>query len=156
MTPKTKDAPIQGTPDTPEKKAAYMACYWGQEIGRWTKCHSGKKDLKQIGESFLSFCDIKGGYLELTQLSDISDEHAFLIAKIRGFVNVTRVKFVFEGYWVTIKQEGKRSVSKFVFYRDMYQPEIDKLRELGYLTSWRDLSVEELFKRGWAKVKQKQ
>lgn len=134
-----------------QNKAAYMSCYWGQEVAHYSDGDNNRY-IVAVGKHDFSAIH----YLELTQLSNISDEHAFEVANIRGFVNVTRVKFVFEGYWATIKQEGKRSVSKFVFYRDMYQPEIDKLREFGYLTDWRDLSIEELLTRGWAKVKQKQ
>jgi len=131
------------TENTPEEKAKFFAQYWGQKVlktGTYTYEVNSSFNLKHDAY-----------FLELTPLKNISDEDAIEVASIRGFVNISRVKFVFEGYWVTLKQKGKRSVTKFVFFRDMYQPEIDFLRSKSYLLPYKDLSTEDLIAYGWAK-----
>lgn len=136
------------TENTPENKAKFFAQYWGQEVF--------KSFDRQVNAIFCKPADALNypdSFIMLNPISSITDADAIELAGIRGLVNIIRVGFVFEGYLVVLKREGKRSVTKFVFFRDMYQPEIDFLRSKSYLLPYMDLSVEDLISYGWVKIK---
>lgn len=65
--------------NTPENKARFFALYWGQNVLVWHYNTGEKRPFK----GKVNYCDqCENEYLELTPLSQITDEHATKVAQI--------------------------------------------------------------------------
>lgn len=92
-------------------------------------------------------------WLELKPLSAISDEDVLEVARLRGFVNFTRVNCNDVGYFVHWNLKSGKERGKFIKFIDLLQPEIDYLRSRGYALPAFGYTVEELTNKGIIKVK---
>lgn len=139
--------------NTLENKSKFFAQYWGQQVMSWSGDTSSHM-FNIIGKS--NFPIRKGDYLELTQLSQITDEDAFVLGRhqvensqkyISGYV---KEKDNF-GIWVLLlTKEGGTE-----FYLDTKTPfSVDYLRSKGYALPFMGLSVEQLIEYGWVKIKE--
>lgn len=158
------------TENTPEAKARFFALYWGQ--------HSAKRfdgSCRSI-EFVLSTYSFESYHLELTPLSQISDEDAIEVAKIMTF---------HDGKGLIIERKKNGEIEMYDRYNDephflntlFFVPEpfeifsrddnrnwfqydaerilevTDFLRSRGYALPWMWLSVDDLIEYGWVKLK---
>lgn len=147
------------TENTLENKVAFFGNYYGAKIKhtlttRWDKLKFGKN----INE---------GHYLELTPLSQISDENAIEVAEMlihRNFEIYNQklgeesnaIKAFFDpdendNYYLykDLSFGGESYVANYFELPKVY----DYLRSKGYAVPWRDLSVDDLVSYGWVKLK---
>jgi hypothetical protein len=128
--------------NTLESKAKFFAQYWGQEIltQGFSKPHKIKGSIMDL--------IYKEDYLELTPLSDITDEDAIQVAKI-------------ENNYEDALTRGKVLINTFIKYVDcshsmknslQFINMIDFLRAKGYALPWMGLSVEKQSIYGWVKL----
>ena len=113
-----------------ENKAKFFAQYFGQKI-------QVDNELNEMGKFPLTISNIsfkpEKCHLELTPLSDITDEDAIAL----GFINPESVRTTF------FPSVGK------------YTTDADYLRSKGYALPYMGLSVEKLIEYGWVKLKSK-
>lgn len=137
--------------NTIENKAKFFALYWGQKL------HISHGETYKIDyDSFISAWDTDpDDYLELTPLSQISDEDAFICATIKiggamNFINCKVKRNDKYGIWVKLNRENGSKE----FYLDFNIPEVyDYLRSEGYALPYMGLSIEKLVEYGWIKLK---
>lgn len=135
--------------NTLENKAKFFAQYWGQKVGReGTSVENDGFERNYIINHF-TIQNIDYDYLELKSLSQINDEDIIKVAELRGFVNIKSIKNDYNGFWV--KFLGNEH-TKWVFFNELYQPEIDYLRSKGYALDWNGITVEEQVEFGWVKL----
>lgn len=155
--------------NTKSNKSRFFAQYWGQKV-----LYVGGVGLEPIGTKGwnLKHPDF---FLELTPLSQISDEDAIEVAKRMSYYSeyfvITRneneihivcddsikviigiVKFGLIGKIIEDEFDSmfKKSV---VYYEDEIVSCIDYLRSKGYALPWMDISIETLIEWGWVKLK---
>lgn len=136
-----------------DDKAKFFACYWGQQVLRI----ADDLPLQIINHVGIYL----NGYLELTPLSQITDEHAielcaklFKLSTLSQYVNSSAQKICYSTRelrdndylfdWVYLNgEEGYKSVLIA----------IDFLREKSYALPWLNYSVEEQISNGWVRLK---
>ena len=117
-----------------ENKAKFFALYWG------VKCLKNILLNPDIPSHKVEIGNCKGlpqQFLELTHLSDITDEDASKI----GFINGGDFRFYFENWG------AEKMVDHFSIQR------IDFLRSKSYALPYMGLSVDKLIEYGWVKLK---
>ena len=159
--------------NTLENKAKFFAQYWGQEV-LITNPHVNQKNPFKCEQPYI-YHNTDIAWLELTPLSQISDEDAIEVAKLVS-------PMLFEGrgkngghyidksetWWYSVKHNGKTlmvdiDLDGYVFEYDEVdeykRPSrslmgTDYLRSKGYALPYMDLSVEDLVEYGWVKLKE--
>lgn len=116
-----------------EEKAKFFAQYFGQEVLKYYSAFGGliPHYLEVSAEELSQMHFHVDSFLELTPLSQISDEDATIL----GFNS---------------KQEF---IENHSYGDSLEQFELDHLRSKGYALPWLGISVEEQIKRGWIKLK---
>lgn len=135
--------------NTKENKEKYFAQYWGQEVA--VQGEGGGSGFKyQINEATIT--DIRNDYLQLTPLSQITDEDAIEVAKICDFHSCT----IQNGRSVVgcILDKESQFISHNVYHLDFVNA-IDFLRSRGYLLPFCGLSTDTLKSYGWVKENEK-
>lgn len=144
------------TQNTLENKAAFFAQYWGQEVCVYPPNGlAGKFGGINIVSWMISSVDISDFYLQLTPLSQISDEDVMEVAKIFniGHLKGSTVPLIKGILQALDGNTPKSETTEFVLHWLHAQ---DFLRSKGYAVPWRDLSVEDLVSYGWVKLKTEQ
>ena len=145
--------------NTLENKAKFFAQYWGQYVLYFTSDF-----LRKIDNLTLDSVE-NDDYLELKPLSQISDEDVIQGIMItynktyEGLGEILEVKHynTFSSITTTIAGENfktSRSIHHWNGNRKIGSMECDYLRSKGYALPWMDLSVEDLVKYGWIKLKE--
>lgn len=111
--------------NTLENKAKFFAFYWGQKVFK-SSINQDVPHKNTFGKSIRH-----NDFLELKPISSISDEDAH-------FLGYSDAKSATTTYFKTL---GKNT------------NDADYLRSRGYALPWMWLSVEELVRRGWVKLK---
>lgn len=151
-----------------ENKAKFFAQYWGQFV---LKMPNNNDLLKCFDWVNYDRC-----YLELKPLEDITDEDAIGVAKIVSpmlfdgngnngghIIDKSEIK----SGWISVKHKRKITMvdidlDGFVFeyheYEGYTRPSLvnagaDYLRSQGYALPWMGLSIDDLIKYGWVKLK---
>lgn len=161
---------------TNEIKAKVMSAYIGQKVTTPVRTYEkkGKKSqyidgiFKEIDLGMSDFmgvlldneadeCNYKyfnpnESQLQLTALSEITDEHAIEVLKISGYTNIKSVEIISCGVWVNFQNTGFR---KFVFFNDLNSESVEQLRDLGYDYKHRLLNGQTLQQSGMAVYKTK-
>lgn len=133
--------------NTLENKSKFFAQYYVQKVAKSPLLNDELPNQRCYPE--LALNPKNEFYLELTPLSQISDEDAVIVAKLRGFVNIKSIEIVEQGYYVN-QPNGRKS---FIFFNDMWRPEIDFLRSKSFALPYMGLSVEKQIEYGWVKLK---
>ena len=144
--------------NTLENKTKFFAQYWGQHV-----LYFSSDFLRKIDSLTLDSVE-NDDYLELTPLSQISDEDV-----IRGImftynktyedlVEILEVKHYNTFSSITTIKTGQnfktsRSIHHWNGDRKIGSKECDYFRSKGYALPWMDLSVEDLIEYGWVKLK---
>lgn len=110
--------------NTLENKAAFFAQYWGMNILRFSP---DPNYLRKV--SAMTIRCPEDFVAILTPLSQITDED----------IDVIDMPYI--------------SIKDHLFNDIISQFEADYLRSKGYAVPWRDLSVDDLVKFGWVKLK---
>lgn len=144
--------------NTIENKQIFMAQHYSQEIFKKSDKHINQMvSLMTIGTT-----DINNGFLELTPLSQISDEDAIEVAKILGNAeNGSSIEwdcggesFDFIGdYCGTVYYDGEIDYNENEQVSLLILQAYDYLRSKGYALPFMGLSVEKLIEYGWVKLK---
>lgn len=122
-----------------ENKSRFFAQYWGQKV--LGNSNTGWKNWNIHDVSLRSVVLAKSDFLELTPLSDITDEDAIEVAR-----HLARYKS-------DIVNSVKEHLKENHPYGDyLEQPELDYLRSKGYALPWMGLSVEKIIEFGWMKL----
>lgn len=151
-----------------QDKAAFFAQYWGQSvIVSETNGHANKRYKVESSEMhdhfFLHEC-----YLELTPLSEITDEDAIEVAKIlHGRDCVPEICYN-DGEQITLSPYGRSAygwneininTKGFLSYDRADSLKViqayDLLRRNGYLIPYAGHTTDQLLEMGWAKLKTK-
>ncbi len=135
--------------NTLENKAKFFAQYWGQKV-----LYVGGIGLAPIGTNGwnLKHPDF---FLELTPLSDITDEDAIeffdiVWSKVGTHKNKSReFKIDFGKDWAESPTSERYGLIPTGLFHG-----VDFLRSKGYALPWMGLSVEQQIKYGWVKLKQ--
>ena len=136
--------------NTLENKAKFFAVYWGQNIG-------GARSL--VSEMYYNDLEVNNGneieYINLRQLSSITDEDAIAVSKILRWqldndkLSISRIHSIRQ--ILTSGSPFGNSGSPFI----KHQWEVaDFLRSSGYLLPWMGLTPNEIIGYGWAKCKE--
>lgn len=130
--------------NTLENKAKFFAQYWAQ------KCIivSEKAIVKQnIDSYFINRLEVYNEcFLELTPLSQITDEDAIEVAIQLGWIDheeITQIHYAKE--FLNNEEDDNCSFKSYCFI-------VDYLRSKGYALPYMGLSVEELISYGWIKI----
>lgn len=153
--------------NTQENKARFYALHWGQYVivdpkNTYIRISSGVFEVERIfrvGADYnYIYPHIKDGYLELTPLSQISDEDAIICAKlIYKYDDTPSGKIASERSHTA--ENGKDYViesiqdSDGVFHSVVSFEVVDFLRSRGYALPWMGTSVETFIEWGWVKLK---
>lgn len=137
------------TQEEKQTKRAFFALYIYQPV--WTNNTPWQKPKKLLPGQLYDISDDE--YLELTDLRNITDEHANDCARLYGTCLSARVsiEFTFKdlwGYYTLV--DGK--VNKFLNIVDFPVQCTDYLRSKGYAIRFREYSVEDLVRMGWVKI----
>lgn len=131
---------------TIENKEKFFALYWGQYIREWTV--NVNSISAKVGNTYMTKKIIKHCHLELTPLSQISDEDALQVSKIldanfdeNTLSDSARTFHVNRGKGHVLPSRPCRS--------DV----CDYLRSKGYALPYMGLSVEKLVEYGWVELK---
>ena len=137
--------------NTLENKAKFFAQYWGQE-SHFDECYKGNENFKK---PFLVDPENTYGCLELTPLSQISDEDAIEVAKM--LFRDTEIKGINSAYYALIfswRASNKgRWFRRSLYWNNLNIKQTDYLRSKGYALPWMGISVEALVEWGWVKLK---
>lgn len=128
--------------NTPENKARFFAQYWGQEVIYNTEGHWIGEPVNHNSMAVLS---VRSPYLELTPLSQISDEDCKHV-----FYGQTTKQMV---HYITHSNYGFNHDVVEYFIIHLKPVDFDYLRSKGYALPWMGLSVEDLIRYGWVKLK---
>ena len=136
-------------PDTLEKQR-FFALYWGQQVLCWKGLHTTLDECYWI-EGRES--DIER-YLSLYSLSDITDEDAIEVAKIKGWNDVLNEKGNIKAIkdWLFEQEYQYLSETNTLFRCGEM---IDYLRSRGYALPFNGRSVEEMIELGWLKIRKR-
>lgn len=158
-----------------QNKAAFFAQYWGQDILiDFTNGGTKKPYSIVISEIMLG---IERTYLEVFDISKITDQHLIETSKILAFhegdgliIDRTRLKGQIEMFDKYNDDPHYRD-TLYLFTNDfdvhlidengnVFQYDVgriievsDFIRSKGYALPWRDLSVQDLIDYGWIKLK---
>lgn len=139
--------------NTLESKAAFFAQYWGQKI--MTMTVNDNNFLQTVGFTYMNRYKVENCHLELKPLSMISDQDAFKVGNIFGWLES-------EGDSISdIIQNGHRIVSNILDNKfstsnlvlKLYLQVYDYLRSKGYALPYMDVSVETMIEYVWIKLK---
>lgn len=131
--------------NTLENKAKFFAQYYG------CKVYMNSPNCRIPSKVFMGKSIEPKDFLELTPLSQISDEDAIEVAKIEDSAytesNLVRGKVIAENFinYSDCNNSFRCSLKMIKF--------MDYLRSKGYALPWMGLSVEELIEYGWVKLK---
>lgn len=130
------------TENTLENKAKFFAQYWGVEVVNYGK------GTKLTSVDFVDFIDLKNElFLQLTPLSQITDEDAIACAKlIYGDYHIEQM------FNVLSKEKALFEIHKSINDTTHFMRN-DFLRSKGYALPYMDLSVKDLISYGWVKLK---
>ena len=130
--------------NTPENKAKFFALYWGQEVLK-RKC-SSTNFAARIGTELPieKFILSRPYFLELKPLSQITDEDA---------IEVDRLRFNFRNH-AGKSIIGKNYIATSANKNYMYSIIVDFLRSKGYALPYMGISVEQQIKWDWIKLKE--
>lgn len=132
--------------NTIENKAKFFAQYYGQYIIRQPLMTTVFLNYHlNLGYDEI----IKDGWIELTSLSDITDEDAIEVAKIFFGSDYPDASLAKEILKIELST-GHHGITGIGWIRVW-----DYLRSRGYALPWMGVSVEEQIKRGWIKLKTK-
>jgi hypothetical protein len=148
--------------NTSENKAKFFAQYYGQKILRW---YQWNKDTEN------SIIDMKtpmqsngvdnGWFLELRPLESITLDEIKQHFHPKAFKIIDPFKYGHKGPFSSIEYRIKWDDENFITgkikrkYSSMWiYDEKFKLRELGFLVSFGDLSPKKLIEYGWVKLKE--
>lgn len=121
-------------------KVAFFAQYWGYPRGKVTEFN--KNVISKVGVQNIGYI----GYLELKHLSQITDEDA---TEISNIISSTIIN-VDTGNEVIISiEEVKYDIEVLAFAS---YSTVDYLRSKGYLLPFRNYSIEDILKLGWANL----
>lgn len=145
--------------NTLENKARFFAQYWGQHV-----LYFSSDFLRKIDNLTLDSIE-NDDYLELKPLSQISDEDVIQGIMItynktyEGLGEILEVKHYNTFSSITTTRVGEnfkthRSIHHWNGNRKIGSMECDYFRSKGYALPWMDLSVEDLVKYGWIKLKE--
>lgn len=129
-------------------KQAFFALYIDQQVYR--------NDVDKTGYVLDHWClystPLENGYLELTSLSDITDEHAIEVAKL-----------IFSNTAFHTSEHGKRYIRQMITSELEYHGQywsfskvastLDYLRSQGYLLPFRGYTTDQLIDMGWVKLR---
>lgn len=135
------------TQNTLENKSRFFAKYWGQKIIRETAYPNSP--LCKISSTFID--DADKWHAELTSLEHISDEDAAAAALY--LVRVIGLDGVIQNANGNVVKEAISNYSRVGLLGQLPSSCIDFLRSKGYILPWLDLSVDDLIKYGWIKLK---
>lgn len=140
--------------NTLENKAKFFALYYGQEV--LTRDDGFRKFWKlgsevSIESSLSKYGYDYGYYLELTPLSQITDEDAIVCAKIAYVFDDTEAGKIAEKRCQTA-ENGKDWVIENETSLELGIT--DFLRSKGYTLPWLDTTVEQQIEFGWIKLKE--
>lgn len=151
--------------NTLENKAKFFVQYWDQNIIKVNMPMWG--DESRIIDSITLESDsFKLFFLELTPLSQISDEDAIEVARIlfgdsndfaiefnaAGITSVSPYGLPCYSYTIDINWSGEISYERASALKLLIA--YDYLRSKGYALSWMGLSVEKLVEYKWLKLKE--
>lgn len=132
---------MKKTANTLENRSKFFALYWRQKVG-----FSKYKIRLAINRTNISHIE----YLELTPLSEISDEDLnninFQFPMGRDGVDIYFTENNYTFHWRASK--GTQVKEGHLILKDF-----DYLRSKGYALPYLDLSVEDLIEYGWIKIK---
>lgn len=130
--------------NTLENKARFFALYWGQQVLKTDYSNRIYKTGTELSVSYITIYEHRSYYLELTPLSQISDED------VKGLTNsFMRTKKELLDYYCS---ESHGQALKMLF-KDLKPEDYDYLRSKGYALPWMGLSVDDLVNYGWVKLK---
>lgn len=147
--------------NTLQNKAKFFAKYWGQDIFHWKYPEYATKDnyIQQVGEFIGKYSQC--GYLELTPLSQISDEDAIEVAKIYqsnirgisllGIGGVSKEEILKAGLEFCKRINGNYWNNYVNVFQMLWA--FDFLRSKGYALPYNGITVDEQIEFGWVKLK---
>lgn len=118
-----------------ENKEIFFALYWGQKCAFMRRPHEPEY-LEKVSDYSIAWVS----YLELKPLSSISDEDA---SSLRGFIN--------KGDFLFYLRKCKNQYN--FIDSNLSLGDLDYLRSKGYALPFHNLSVEDLIRYGWIKLK---
>ena len=147
------------TENTLEDKAKFFAQYWGQIVYKdVTQLRHEPFKINELESYFVS-----NGYLELTPLSQITDEDAIELMRLKieskGIVDIETIEIenkTLDGYTFIVKYKNWDDERVGFVFNGHTNPLsfYDYLRSKGYALHYMDLSVEDLVEYGWVKLKE--
>lgn len=138
--------------NTKENKAKFFAQYYGQKV--W--CCELHNELMNVDYEVLCHVDeslmgapIIKEWLELTQLSQVTDKDAIEVAKMFGMLEDE----IFVGKWLVM---GMFDNSADCVENKLYNANaevVDYLRSKSYLLPFNNTSIEKIIEYGWVVIK---
>ena len=144
------------TQNTLENKAKFFAQYWGQHV-----LYFSSDFLRKIDNLTLDSIE-NDDYLELKPLSQVSDEDAIELMRLKieskGVFDIKTIEIenkTLDGYTFIVKYKNWDDERVGFVFNGHTNPLsfYDYLRSKGYALPWMDLSVEYLVEYGWVKLK---
>ena len=144
------------TQNTLENKAKFFAQYWGQHV-----LYFSSDFLRKIDNLTLDSIE-NDDYLELKPLSQVSDEDAIELMRLKieskGVFDIKTIEIenkTLDGYTFIVKYKNWDDERVGFVFNGHTNPLsfYDYLRSKGYALPWMDLSVEDLVEYGWVKLK---
>lgn len=152
--------------NTLENKAKFFAQYWGQKVF----CYNSEGPIiNTFHKNIVCGRFFSIGFLELTPLSQITDEDAIEVAKILFGKKFTLGEVLRTTKYISVKvlvENTTINQNVRITYADCHLQNangyglsncidaFDYLRSKGYVLPWMGLSVEELVEYGWVKLKE--
>jgi len=144
--------------NTAEKKAMFMAQYWGQRVVLFKDYHS---DLMMVDYRILTD-DLEQSYLKIKSLSLITKEDAKLICGALGlpgaekfYVGESLVTYKDDTYTVMFYYDGFVSVLKNDGLLLIETKQANDIAiSMGFALQWMGLSVNKLIDCGWIKLEE--
>ena len=131
--------------NTLENKAKFLAIYWGQKVF----CYNSEGPIiNTFHKNIVCGRFFSIGFLELTQLSQITDEDAIELSNIIS----NTITNVDDNYPVLISPKEVKTDIEVLGFASFQT--VDYLRSKGYALPWMGLSVEQLVSFGWVKLKE--
>lgn len=127
--------------NTLKNKQKFIAHYLEQRVLVFTNSVSGVIDVID----HITLEDVDNCYLQLTPLSQITDEDAVEVSEIAGLNPHKNTIEILIKYGIEFSNDDRIYADIFVY---------QYLQSKGYALPWMGLSVEELISYGWVKLKQ--
>ena len=150
-----------------ENKAKFFAQYWRQDVLCRVIFGKNKNEIIMHNTpcSNLKLGEIIDSYLELKPLSQISDEDLIQLTYIPEGWKIFKIYHTTRDGYSAVKIRKLYDDNDLKFNADGYKYDmktlsvkmantVDYLRSKGYALPWMDLSVEDLVKYGWIKLKE--